>query len=360
METSSTSTKLDFYPFAYALFDECLEKHCWYCLDDEKKLKRCTGCQNAMFCDKNCQSLGWKDHKFECKGIKLNKGQVPDIEVRLLGRIVSRHKAILCGLDKKDPDFYKNRQSKRKIMEIWAHTERIKNDEYAMRKFEGIYERLCRFYDPKAMLNKQIMFELHCRDFINRHAISDKHYLREIGKGLYLDLCAYDHSCRPNTVYSCHSFIATLRSLDSKVNILDYSSTFYSYIDLLCAKQDRRKLLKDTWYFTCECSRCQDESEQILSSMLCPNCEYSLCIFGKSEYKNSETQLITCPSCNKMLEKGQVLEAISAMCFISDVIEQTNFQEMGEINAQKFLQDLLSRHQKILPPINVYMCKIVQ
>uniref|UniRef100_A0A915LJ84 EF-hand domain-containing protein n=1 Tax=Meloidogyne javanica TaxID=6303 RepID=A0A915LJ84_MELJA len=139
-------------------------------------------------------NLGWKDHKFECKGIKLNKGQVPDIEVRLLGRIVSRHKAILCGLDKKDPDFYKNRQSKRKIMEIWAHTERIKNDEYAMRKFEGIYERLCRFYDPKAMLNKQI----------------------EIGKGLYLDLCAYDHSCRPNTVYSCHSFIATLRSLDSK------------------------------------------------------------------------------------------------------------------------------------------------
>ncbi|CAK5078491.1 unnamed protein product [Meloidogyne enterolobii] len=163
-----------------------------------------------MFCDKNCQSLGWKDHKFECKGIKLNKGQVPDIEVRLLGRIVSRHKAILCGVDKKDPDFYKDRQSKRKIMEIWAHTERIKNDEYAMRKFEGIfrknffskcqvpkniskcqklekmlkinflgiYERLCRFYDPKAMLNKQVVFELHCRDFINRHAISDKHYLR--------------------------------------------------------------------------------------------------------------------------------------------------------------------------------------
>uniref|UniRef100_A0A915LZ92 MYND-type domain-containing protein n=1 Tax=Meloidogyne javanica TaxID=6303 RepID=A0A915LZ92_MELJA len=228
MESSSSSTKLDFYPFAYALFDECLEKHCWYCLDDEKKLKRCTGCQNAMFCDKNCQSLGWKDHKFECKGIKLNKGQVPDIEVRLLGRIVSRHKAILCGVDKKDPDFYKDRLSKRKIMEIWAHTERIKNDEYAMRKFEGIYERLCRFYDPKAMLNKQ-----------------------EIGKGLYLDLCAYDHSCRPNTVYSCHSFIATLRSLDSKVNLLDYSSTFYSYIDLLCAKQDRRKLLKENCLRLC-------------------------------------------------------------------------------------------------------------
>ena len=62
-----------------------------------------------------------------------------------------------------------------------------------------------------------------------------------------------------------------------------------------------------------------DESEQILSSMLCPYCGYSLCIFGKSEYKDPETQLITCPHCKTMLEKGQVLEAISAMCFISDV-----------------------------------------
>ncbi|KAF7634252.1 MYND-type domain-containing protein [Meloidogyne graminicola] len=363
MEQTSTSTKLDFYPFAYALFDECLEKHCWYCLDDEKKLNfrnvlqtfeflRCTGCHNAMFCDKNCQSLGWKDHKFECKGINSNYGKVPDIEVRLLGRIVWRHKAILCGVDKKDNDFYKDRTSKRKIMEIWAHTERIKNDKYALKKFEGIYEQLCRFYDPKAMLNKQTVFELHCRDFINRHAISDKHYLREIGKGLYLDLCAYDHSLISLSVVD--------QILSTVVNISDCSSTFYSYIDLLCTKQDRKKLLKDTWYFDCECERCLDESEQILSSMLCPYCEYTLCIFGKAEYKDPVTQLITCPKCTKTLEKGHVLEAISAMCFISDIIEQTNFQDMGNEKAQKFLQDLLSRYQKMLPPVNVYMCKIVQ
>jgi hypothetical protein len=38
----SSAGGIDFYPFAYALFDECLANHCWYCLDEEKKLK----CEN--------------------------------------------------------------------------------------------------------------------------------------------------------------------------------------------------------------------------------------------------------------------------------------------------------------------------
>src|SRR4051794_8093928 len=96
-----------------------------------------------------------------------------------------------------------------------------------------IYERLIRFYPSKALLTRQAIFEVHCRDFINRHAISDRAYMQEIGKGLYLDLCAYDHSCRPNTIYVCNGFIAHLKPLHGRVNLLDRSTTFYSYIDLL-------------------------------------------------------------------------------------------------------------------------------
>uniref|UniRef100_A0A915E7B6 Uncharacterized protein n=1 Tax=Ditylenchus dipsaci TaxID=166011 RepID=A0A915E7B6_9BILA len=64
--------------------------------------------------------------------------------------------------------------------------------------------------------------------------------MQEIGEGLYCDLCAYDHSCRPNTIYVCHGYKATLRPLHAGVNLLDRSTTFYSYIDLLCAKQARK------------------------------------------------------------------------------------------------------------------------
>lgn len=46
--------------------------------------------------------------------------------------------------------------------------------------FLDIYEKLVKFYDSKALLPKKVIFELHCRDFINRHAISDKNYLKVI------------------------------------------------------------------------------------------------------------------------------------------------------------------------------------
>jgi len=151
----------------------------------------------------------------------------------LLGRIVVRHKDILEGNDAKDPNFYLQRNSERKIMEIWAHVDEIKKDSHAMSKFERIYQELSSFYGNENLLDKEIVFQLHCRDFINRHAISDKHYLREIGKGLYLDLCAYDHSCAPNTIYVCNGLTATLCPLNSKVDITDRSKTFYSYIELI-------------------------------------------------------------------------------------------------------------------------------
>lgn len=117
-----------------------------------------------------------------------------------------------------------------------------------MEKFDWIYRKLTDFYPLASLPDKDIVFELHCRDFINRHAISDRAYLKEIGKGLYLDLCAYDHSCRPNVIYTSHGIVATLRPLNSNVDLTDRKKTFYSYVDLLTSKQQRRKMLKGFYY----------------------------------------------------------------------------------------------------------------
>ncbi|KAK6048008.1 hypothetical protein COOONC_14487, partial [Cooperia oncophora] len=155
------------------------------------------------------------------------------------------------------------------ILEIWAHTEKIRKDSYAMNKDLRESNKILRakIYDVE-----RVVFELHCRDYINRHAISDKGYVKEIGKGLYLDLCAYDHSCRPNTIFTCDGFVATLRGLNSNVDIKNRSTTFYTYIDLLSSLQQRKKQLKDTWYFDCQCERCTDPSDHLLTSILCPTC----------------------------------------------------------------------------------------
>uniref|UniRef100_A0A914YXV1 MYND-type domain-containing protein n=1 Tax=Panagrolaimus superbus TaxID=310955 RepID=A0A914YXV1_9BILA len=358
------STKsIDFYPFAYALYNEYLDTNCWYCLGDKQKLKICEGCRTAWFCGESCINLGWKDHQIECQALK-NFESIPNIEIRLLGRIITRHRDIELENDKKDPNFYLNRKSERKIMDIWAHVEEIRNDAEAMKKFESIYEQLLKFYGNDNLSDKETIFQLHCRDFINRHAISDKSYMTEIGKGLYLDLCAYDHSCAPNTIYICDGMIATLRPLNSGVNLLDKNATFYSYIELLLPKQQRQKLLKDTWYFNCECSRCADNDDHILTSISCPNCtddeKEIICLFGESSYKEKQTQKITCPKCNNEVTQKQVMDALSGMRFIMDLLEKQELDQMQKKQARKYVQDLKERFKPYLSKYNIYYCKLIE
>ncbi|EFO19192.2 MYND finger family protein [Loa loa] len=361
-EGADSSLGIDFYPFAYSLHDEQLSSRCWYCLAKADTLKRCRACRKGMFCNQKCQTLGWKDHRSECKAFQLHD-KIPNIEVRLLGRIVTRYKAIKLGKDKEDNNFYKDRTSKRSIMDIWSHTDLIKQDPGAMKKFNGIYADLLAFYGSKAMVGKDEVFELHCRDYINRHAISDCGYIEEIGKGLYLDLCAYDHSCRPNTIYTCDGFVATLRGLTASVDLRNLSSAHYSYIDLINTTQQRRKLLKDTWYFECHCTRCSDPDDALLSSILCPNCpekrEY-LCIFGDLPYKDRNTQIITCPKCHNKVSPEYVVEAIGAMRFIDKIVENHEVEQMSREQSIKFLTDLKERFSKLLSKVNVFLCKIIQ
>ncbi|KAI1725540.1 MYND finger domain-containing protein [Ditylenchus destructor] len=347
MEPENDPATIDFYPFAYALYNEFLSEYCWYCLDEERKHLRCSACSVAIFCNKECQQLAWKDHKFECKALK-KCSQVPDIEVRLLGRIV----AISSGNAKEDPTFYKDRHSRRNVMDVWAHTKNIRNDPYAMQKFTDIYGRLIQFYDSKALLPKDVIFELHCRDFINRHAISDKAYLKEIGKGLYCDLCAYDHSCKPNTIYTCNGFVATLRPLNTNCKASS-------------PKVAKGYMVSILQYFHCDCERCVDNSEHVLTSVYCPQCKAKnlsseLCLFGHKEYKDMEIQVIQCPKCNETLSKEEVMQALAGMRFIDDLLDKTNFEEMGRSVAIDFLKDLLHKFENMLPKVNIYYCRLIQ
>lgn len=54
------------------------------------------------------------------------------------------------------------------------------------------------------------------------------------------------------------------------------------------------------------------------------------------------------------------MEALGAMRFIDDLLERSNFDQMGREESNRFLEDLLERFGRLLPRINIYYCKIVQ
>jgi len=116
----------------------------------------------------------------------------------MLARIVNRHRLIeKKGKDCQNDDFWLNRTSRRKILEICDHAEDMRQDSYAMKKFEKIYMKMVEFYDKKYLLDKETVFQLHCRNFINRHGISDAAYLQEIAKGPYCNCKLFSSQCKP-------------------------------------------------------------------------------------------------------------------------------------------------------------------
>jgi len=47
---------------------------------ETEKLSRCKGCESVWYCDKDCQTLGWKEkrHKSECKVYRATKAAFPE------------------------------------------------------------------------------------------------------------------------------------------------------------------------------------------------------------------------------------------------------------------------------------------
>ncbi|CDW51809.1 zf-MYND domain containing protein [Trichuris trichiura] len=345
-----------FYPFAYALLDDELCNYCWYCLKDSKRgeLHRCSSCKTALFCNNDCQRLGWMDHKTECHSLTICKPWIPDIEVRLLGRIVARQMQIQKGQDQRKEDFYLNRTSNRSLMDIWHHETEMKANLEARKKFEVIYSALVRFYGLKKLLDKATIFSIHSRNYINRHAISDLSYLKEIGKGLYLDLCSYDHSCWPNAIYTCQSFVATLRPLYSDVDLTDRTSTFYSYIDLLASRIQRRQMLLESWYFQCCCNRCSDDTDHLLTAIRCAKCAASVAIYEGNTLKKGT---LRCSECGSDFEM-HADEAVQLMKDLDDRIETSNFKDTK--NTFLLLEELIATSSSLLAVENVYLARLYQ
>ena len=57
-------------PELAALYDDykkCAARRCAACAAAPGKLKNCHACHFAHYCDRECQTMGWEEHKFVCK-----------------------------------------------------------------------------------------------------------------------------------------------------------------------------------------------------------------------------------------------------------------------------------------------------
>lgn len=86
----------------------------------------------------------------------------------MLGRIVYRNKLIESGKADGITNFYTNRSSNRKFIDLISHKDEIVKSTNRMHNFEKNYTELIKFYEQKYLLDKSRIFDLYCRQLINR------------------------------------------------------------------------------------------------------------------------------------------------------------------------------------------------
>nr|CAD7264665.1 unnamed protein product [Timema shepardi] len=167
----------------------------------------------------------------------------------------------------------------------------VKQDKLRMEHLTALSVVLTEFIGESNMPNSAELMAMYGRMSVNSFNILDPEML-SVGTGIYLGASIIDHSCDPNAVAVFQGttiFIRTLRDIPAldwdKVNLgyhgerrrlagTSHPPIFISYIDLLNFPQERRKELQQTYYFLCECRRCNDVEELAgMSSVVCPNQE---------------------------------------------------------------------------------------
>nr|XP_034194317.1 histone-lysine N-methyltransferase SMYD3 isoform X2 [Osmia lignaria] len=259
---SKGTTILTAKPFAYVLRSLYHNERCDHCLQSGK-LFRCSACQYVYYCNQSCQQGSWPVHSTECANLKrVSPKIVPDM-ARLMARII-----IKLNQGGGDEIEYYSKTKFRKFKDLMSHYSDIKKDEKKMEHFMFLCGVLFGFLGDGPILNSAELMGIYGRICINSFNIFDLD-MNSIGVGIYLAPSIVDHSCVPNAVATFEGTTINIRTIED-LPCLDWSQIRISYIDVLKTTKERRTELQSSYYFWCNCKKCE-EPEPMVEAAVCPN-----------------------------------------------------------------------------------------
>ncbi|KAI6190482.1 Histone-lysine N-methyltransferase SMYD3 [Aphelenchoides bicaudatus] len=339
LETTTDRIKIFRRPYATILTNSQINTFCSECFKKPEvlgKLMTCGGCNFARYCSKDCQKLAWRLHKQECERLKLAFPKLPLTEVLFLSRILDRKRYIEENGDKG------SWETERTFDDLIAHKEDIKNDEVRMERFKKLFDKLCQFRVEQ--LSETELFDLYCKTTINSHTVAST---QEVGLSLDLGVSRYDHSCRPNCSMMFDGYYVFVRPLTTDTDPNDVKTATISYTDVGRSRYQRRKELKAKWYFECECERCKDPNDDILTSIRCKNilCDEAILIS-----EDMQPKAIECPKCKTVADFEYIVRGQQTMLELP-----TRYAPDEKIEK---LKEHLERARPILHEKNIYLSRL--
>jgi len=279
--------------FSHVLNQNIAPQVCDYCLDtlnitDHNGLNRCSKCQVVYYCNKRCQKVAWGTHKVECNFISSVKPHVPPPTGRFVIRTLIKLKQ---GGDKEYEVLPDN--THRMFNTLMTHEEDIKKDPVRMEAF-AYYFKMVQMCFGEFSYKADFVFKVFCRLMINSVEIND-HLFRSIGTGLYLNLSAIDHDCRPNANVIFLGRKARICALEAVPEPIMKNLRISYNCDDLNTSNERHESFRKQYYFTCTCSLCTSK-EEIQPSLPCSKCK--LPVNANADLNSSGL----CSICNQPIE----------------------------------------------------------
>ncbi|XP_032818921.2 histone-lysine N-methyltransferase SMYD3-like isoform X1 [Petromyzon marinus] len=236
-------------PYACVVVKGSHDTVCDHCLArKDGRLLRCSHCKFAYYCDASCQKGAWTEHKSECRCLKKVAPNIPTDMVRLVARILFK----LARLNSKpcpSEEFYS-------LQQLQSHTDQMSEQ---MRNGLALLANTLRMYlegedlDWGSLLPADNVMQLLGKITCNSFSVCDGEF-QDLGVAIYPSLSLLNHSCDPSCVVVFEGSMMLLRAMR---DIPAGEELCISYIDTLSPSRTRRQELLRRYYFTCQCSLCE-------------------------------------------------------------------------------------------------------
>ncbi|RIA92052.1 hypothetical protein C1645_765986 [Glomus cerebriforme] len=328
-------------PYAAVVDDLNLSTICSNCFMKSGKLLCCSACKFVYYCSKDCQRNDWSNHQHECK-IFVKVQRKPPTSVRLLCRILMRRMS--------DPTSFKeieNLQSNRNLFKQ-SQIETFAQLSYVIR--ECI---------PKdALLPPSDMIELFCRFTENSFSILDGEMIPN-GVAVYPNVSLINHSCRPNCIVTFEKSKMMIRCIES---IMKDQEITINYTDLSQPGEERRKELRDRYFFLCQCELCEyyklKGHVDPRNALRCQNPTCSNAIEPPESLESGiEEFTSTCSVCSKELhyDVADVEKKLSMALELYD--EGTKLRDKDDLQALALFEQTYKIQQELLHEANYNMIR---
>ncbi|XP_040573995.1 N-lysine methyltransferase SMYD2-B [Lepeophtheirus salmonis] len=262
---------LNCYPFSYAFKEEHRDKICDFCFSSvQAKISRCSKCCVIYYYGRQCQKSSWMEtHKHECKFLEMLDSKEPQITLLLIVRT-------LCKL-RNDGGYSKkvslpNGRSRR-FGDLMSHKENVLMDPKLNKMFFVFLTMIRNKLGGVLETNESEVLDIFTKISINSASILNGELLN-VGTCLSLEFSSIDHSCRPNALYM---FIGRTLVVQALCDIANFEDVRVGYIDTTKPRFNRQILLKNKYFFDCNCEECTEDPlnlEKLKShSPCCPQCQ---------------------------------------------------------------------------------------